>query len=63
MVKVHGFFGVGRLFRPSQSELQSDTFIQDEQLYISDPKALQSILIKDQDAFEETDVFIECVIF
>ncbi|KAK0199521.1 cytochrome P450 [Desarmillaria ectypa] len=34
-------------------------FFGDEQLYISDPKALQSILIKDQDAFEETDVFIE----
>ncbi|KAK0197765.1 cytochrome P450 [Armillaria mellea] len=34
-------------------------FFGDEQLYISDPKALQSILIKDQDAFEETNVFIE----
>ncbi|KAG7440063.1 cytochrome P450 [Guyanagaster necrorhizus] len=34
-------------------------FFGDEQLYISDPKALQSVLIKDQDAFEETAVFIE----
>ncbi|THH10431.1 hypothetical protein EW145_g1337 [Phellinidium pouzarii] len=31
----------------------------DEQLYISDPLALQSILVKDQDNFEETKVFIE----
>lgn len=32
---------------------------QDEQLYISDPTALHSIIIKDQDAFEETAVFVE----
>lgn len=36
-------------------------FEQDEQLYISDPRALQSIISKDQDAFEETAVFIESV--
>ncbi|KAJ7152026.1 cytochrome P450 [Mycena filopes] len=30
-----------------------------EQLYISDPRALQEILIKDADAWEETDVFVE----
>ncbi|KAJ7922415.1 cytochrome P450 [Mycena leptocephala] len=34
-------------------------FFGDEQLYISDPQALQSILIKDQDAYEETAVFVE----
>jgi len=34
-------------------------FIQDEQLYISDPRALQSILVKEQDAYEETAVFVE----
>ncbi|KAF5376914.1 hypothetical protein D9615_007312 [Tricholomella constricta] len=34
-------------------------FFGDEQLYISDPRALQSIVIKDQDAFEETPVFVE----
>ncbi|KAF8883812.1 cytochrome P450 [Infundibulicybe gibba] len=34
-------------------------FFGDEQLYISDPRALHHILIKDQDAFEETSVFIE----
>ncbi|KAG6827437.1 hypothetical protein H0H92_011792 [Tricholoma furcatifolium] len=32
---------------------------QDEQLYVSDPRALQSIIVKDQDAFEETAVFVE----
>lgn len=36
---------------------------QDEQLYVSDPRALQSIIQKDQDAFEETAVFVEYVIF
>lgn len=34
-------------------------FFGDEQLYISDPRALQSIISKDQDAFEETAVFTE----
>ncbi|KAJ7617102.1 cytochrome P450 [Roridomyces roridus] len=34
-------------------------FFGDEQLYISDPRALQSILVKEQDAFEETGVFVE----
>ncbi|CDO70552.1 hypothetical protein BN946_scf184579.g8 [Trametes cinnabarina] len=30
-----------------------------EQLFLHDPLALQHILVKDQDAFEETDMFIE----
>ncbi|KAF8656004.1 hypothetical protein AX16_002824 [Volvariella volvacea WC 439] len=34
-------------------------FFGDEQLYISDPRALQHIVSKDQDAFEETAVFAE----
>lgn len=34
-------------------------FFGEEQLYISDPRALHSIISKDQDAFEETAVFIE----
>lgn len=34
-------------------------FFGDEQLYISDPRALQSILVKEQDAYEETAVFVE----
>ncbi|KAF9457370.1 cytochrome P450 [Collybia nuda] len=34
-------------------------FFGDEQLYVSDPRALQSIVLKDQDAYEETAVFIE----
>ncbi|KAJ6584209.1 cytochrome P450 [Mycena sp. CBHHK59/15] len=36
-------------------------FFGDEQLYISDPHALHRILIKDQDAYEETSVFVEYV--
>lgn len=35
---------------------------QDTQLYISDPKALHNILIKDQYVFEETSGFIVYVI-
>ncbi|TFK47420.1 cytochrome P450 [Heliocybe sulcata] len=34
-------------------------FFGDEQLYVSDPSALYSIILKDQDAFDETRVFIE----
>ncbi|EPQ50340.1 cytochrome P450 [Gloeophyllum trabeum ATCC 11539] len=34
-------------------------FFGDEQLYISDPRALHSIILSDHDAFEETRVFIE----
>ncbi|KAF9527856.1 cytochrome P450 [Crepidotus variabilis] len=34
-------------------------FFGDEQLYVSDPRALQSIISKDQDCFEETSVFTE----
>ncbi|KIK54867.1 hypothetical protein GYMLUDRAFT_48408 [Collybiopsis luxurians FD-317 M1] len=34
-------------------------FFGDEQLYISDPHALQSVIVKDQDAFEETKVFTD----
>ncbi|KLO11217.1 cytochrome P450 [Schizopora paradoxa] len=34
-------------------------FLGDEQLYVSDPLALQSIIVKDQDAYEETRVFID----
>ncbi|KAJ6548742.1 cytochrome P450 [Mycena capillaripes] len=34
-------------------------FFGDEQLYISDPRALQGILVREQDAYEETAVFVE----
>ncbi|KAF7760629.1 hypothetical protein Agabi119p4_10038 [Agaricus bisporus var. burnettii] len=34
-------------------------FFGDEQLYVSDSRALQSILVKEHDAFEETSVFLE----
>lgn len=63
MVKVYGFFGVGSSpflrFVRTICLLTDFLWSQDEQLYISDPRALQSILLKDQDAYEETAVFIE----
>ncbi|KDQ55381.1 hypothetical protein JAAARDRAFT_134081 [Jaapia argillacea MUCL 33604] len=46
---VEGYGGVVKVYG----------FFGDEQLYISDPRVLQSIILKDQDAFEETQVFIE----
>lgn len=56
IVKVYGFFGVYCfLFRCSYIH----SSLQDEQLYISDPRALHYILGKDEDAFEETAVFTE----
>jgi hypothetical protein len=36
-----------------------NSVVQDEQLYVSDPRALQIILVKEQDAYEETAVFVE----
>lgn len=35
---------------------------QDTQLYVSDPKALHHILVKDQYIYDESDMFIEQVI-
>jgi hypothetical protein len=58
MVKVYGFFGV-RLSSLAVLIPKPDNLSKDEQLYISDPRALHSIISKDQDAFEETAVFIE----
>ncbi|KAG6916982.1 hypothetical protein DXG01_004411, partial [Tephrocybe rancida] len=58
MVKVHGFFGVSD-YSPHSVYLGSEMSDQDEQLYVSDPRALHSIVIKEQDAFEETAVFVE----
>lgn len=34
---------------------------QTQHLYLCDPKALQHILVKDQNIFEELDDFIQCV--
>ena len=44
-----------------KSFLRADRFsrrgLQDEQLYVSDPLALHHIVVKDQYAYEETDMF------
>lgn len=42
-----------------RADVPYDLLIQDEQLYVSDSRALQSILVKEHDAFEETSVFLE----
>lgn len=36
--------------------------LQDEQLYVYDPLALHHIVVKDQLIYEETSVFVECVL-
>lgn len=35
--------------------------MQDKQLYVYDPKAMHHIIVKDQDIYEETSLFISCV--
>ncbi|KAF5347595.1 hypothetical protein D9756_010703 [Leucocoprinus leucothites] len=62
---------LGQLFNPKGLDFHQDLvdtyggmvkvhgFFGDEQLYISDPRALQTIIQKEQDAFEETSVFLE----
>lgn len=42
-------------FQSSPSEAYR---VQAEQLIVSDPRALQHIVVKDQDIYEETDMFI-----
>lgn len=48
-------------FLPSFTHGHSTTVLQDNQLYVADPLALQNIIVKEQDIFEETSVFIEYV--
>ena len=52
--KVHGLFGV-RVFELNHPSSIDDnlSISQDEQLYVSDPRAMHHILIKDQNLFEE----------
>ncbi|KAF9042273.1 cytochrome P450 [Panaeolus papilionaceus] len=45
--------------RRARTSAECTPYAQDEQLYVSDPQALQSIIMKDQDSYEETAVFIE----
>jgi hypothetical protein len=63
MVKIRGFFGVHFFALKKIFVDKIHPYGQDEQLYVSDPTALQSIIGKDQDAFEETAVFIEYVLW
>lgn len=50
-----------RMFAYCLQMLVSWSHKQDKQLYISDPLALSTIIVKDQEIFEETRVFIEYV--
>lgn len=69
-MKLHGLCGVRQaLLPPVQAHsvltlavgpLAFDS--QDEQVYVSDPKALYHIVIKDQDVYEETEYFIQYVV-
>ena len=60
-VKIHGLCGVSRprvALRLSRIDSYFRGLQQDEQVYVSDPKALYHIVAKDQDAYEETRYFI-----
>jgi hypothetical protein len=64
IVKVYGFFGVSiGLMIVVIHRVNQHSVRQDEQLYITDPRTLHSILIKDSEAFDETSVFTEWVLF
>jgi len=60
VVKIRALFNV-RLISASLGEMCYLTFFchfQKEQLYVSDPLALYYILVKEQNIYEETDMFI-----
>lgn len=59
IVRTWGLFGASCYHSRFVSVTLLNFQVQNAQLYISDPKALHCILIKDQETFEETDIFIE----
>jgi hypothetical protein len=64
LVKLNGLFGVRwprTLNCPSNYSDICSSVAQDKFLYVSDPKALQHIVLKDQHIFEETESFIQYV--
>ena len=61
VAKVYGMLGVS--FVPSAIAARHPDALptcQDEQIYFTDPLALQQILVKDQDVFEEAEGFRLC---
>ena len=57
VARIYGFFGVCLVTIPRI--LSSLKKYQDIQLVVSDPKACNNIVVKDQAIFEETHSFIE----
>ena len=57
IIKVQGLWGVGPASVRSTLSLISNG--QDKQLYVTDPKALHHIIVKDQHVYEEPSWFIE----
>jgi len=58
--RLKGLFGVGKSIETAIPVLT--IFLQANNLYVYDSKALQSILVKEQPIYEETESFIEYVL-
>lgn len=58
--RLHGAFGVRQFTSISLSaRWMLNVFLQSNLLYVSDPKALQHIVVKDQHIFEEPMSFLK----
>jgi hypothetical protein len=57
-VKIHALFGVREIHLPARLMHDYDVWPQEEWLYVSDPRALHHILVKEQHIFEENDSFL-----
>jgi cytochrome P450 len=57
------FWGTFRSSNTFWSHYQYRSYEQDIQLVVSDPKACNNIVVKDQSIFEETHAFLECISF
>ena len=61
VIKVHGTLCVSEPVCHFFGWAKRDGVFQAEQLLVHDPLAIQHILVRDQDAFEEADMFVEYV--
>ena len=58
--KAFGFLGVGT-YAPSFLDVTDEPPVQVEDVYVTDPQALQHILLKEPAVYEETPIFISSV--
>lgn len=58
-MSVLGNGGPFRVVRQITKKVIACFVLQQARLWVSDPKALQYIVVKEQDVYEETDLFIQ----